>query len=90
MRSNDHEAEDTIHIGGFLYKVALKLLGVLTLAPDVSCPFPLDPDAAPAWVDASKYLVRIQSTPQQKLQILNRLADFLAWVTTCKEELRPP
>ena len=51
-------------------------------------PILTDPDAAPAWVDASKYLqLRIQSTPQQKLQSLNQLSDFSAWVTTCKEEL---
>ena len=84
---NDHEAEDTIHIDGFLYKVALRLLGS-HVGTDVIVPILTDPDAAPAWVDASKYLqLRIQSTPQQKLQSLNQLSDFSAWVTTCKEEL---
>ena len=74
---NDHEAEDTIHIDGFLYKVALRLLGS-HVGTDVIVPIPTDPDAAPAWVDASKYLqLRIQSTPQQKLQSLKVFSSHL-------------
>ena len=58
--------QDTIHLDGFLYEVARRLLGS-HVGTDVIVPIPTDPDAARAWVDANKYLeLRIQSTPQQK------------------------